>query len=361
MKDKIKFSTQIKPEFITELRILVNDYFDSNNISRFGNLNMVLKSIFMLSLYIVPFILMITGIIDSNLGILFSWITMGFGMAGVGMGLMHDANHGTYSKNKKTNSFLSKSLYLLGGLPVNWQYQHNTLHHGYTNIEGYDEDIDPLYLMRFSPHKQLLKIHRFQYLYAWFFYCLMTLSWSTNKDFKQLYQNKKNGAVLNSNKSYRQLLTDLVFSKLFYYSIFLILPLIVLTVPWYWIILSFLAMHFTSGLILAVIFQTAHVVSTSDYPLPDKNSKIDNNWAIHQLRTTSDYSPKSQIFSWLIGGLNYQVEHHLFPNICHVHYSKIASLVRITAQKHDVPYFVQDNFYLAIRSHIQMLKLLGIK
>ena len=361
MKEKIKFSSQIKPEFITELRAKVNEYFEYNNISRFGNTNMVLKSIFMLSLYLGPFILMLTGIVNSVPAIFLCWVIMGMGMAGVGMGLMHDANHGTYSKYKSINVLLSKSLYLLGGFPVNWQYQHNTLHHGNTNIEGYDEDINPLFLMRFSPHKKLLGIHKFQYLYAWFFYGLMTLSWTTNKDFTQLYLYKKSEAQLNSNKSHKQLLAQLILSKILYFTVFIVAPMILMPIAWYWIVISFLAMHFTSGLILAVVFQSAHVVTSSQYPLPDENGKIDNNWAIHQLLTTSDFAPRSRFFSWFIGGLNYQVEHHLFPNICHVHYKSIAYLVKSTAEKYNLPYYVQGSFLMAIRSHIQMLQNLGKK
>jgi linoleoyl-CoA desaturase len=252
-------------------------------------------------------------------------------------------------------------LYLLGGLPVNWQYQHNTMHHGYTNIEGYDEDIDPLFLMRFSPHKKLLKIHRFQFIYAWFLYGLMTLSWSTNKDFSQLRTYKLTEAKLNTGKTYNQLLFDLILSKILYYIIFLGLPMLLISQPWYLIIVAFFVMHFTSGIILAVIFQTAHVVTSTNFPLPDENGRIDNNWAIHQLQTTADFSPNSRVFSWFIGGLNYQVEHHLFPNICHVHYRNISKLVKATANKYNLPYNQQGSFISAVYNHIQMLRNLGRK
>lgn len=359
INSKIKFSVQIQPDFINELRGKVKEYFDTNKISKYGNANLVLKTIFMISLYMAPYFLMVTGVITSIPWILFSWMIMGVGMAGVGMGIMHDANHGTYSKNSRINGILSKSLYFLGGFPPNWQYQHNTLHHGFTNIEGHDDDIAPIGFLRFSPHKPLYKIHRYQYFYAWFFYGLMTLSWSTVKDFNQLYKFKEDRTALPTNKSYSQILTVMIIWKIIYYTIFLVIPLLAISISWYWIVLSYCIMHFVSGLILGVIFQSAHVVTDVEFPLPDENGNMENNWAIHQLLTTSDFAPKSRIFSWMIGGLNYQVEHHLFPNISHVHYRKISALVQKTAEKYGLPYHVQPNFFLALSSHAKMLKNLG--
>lgn len=358
-KTTLKFPNQHKPEFINELRAKVNEYFEKNKLSKYGNASIVTKSLVMISLYVLPYLLMLSGVISSVPVILSCWIVMGLGMAGMGMVLMHDANHRTFSKNANTNKWLAKSLYLLGGFPPTWRYQHNTLHHGYTNILGYDEDINPVGVLRFSPQNPLYKIHRFQQWYAWFFYCLMTLSWATKKDFSQLIRYKKEKVSLSKDNKYNYLLFDLTLSKVLYYVFFLMLPIILVPISWYWTVLFFFVMHFLSGLILSVIFQTAHVMPTSAFPVPDENGNLENNWAIHQLMTTTDYSPKSRIFSWMIGGLNYQVEHHLFPNISHVHYKKIAGIVRDTARKYELPYYVQTNFFTAIISHFRMLKGLG--
>jgi linoleoyl-CoA desaturase len=152
---------------------------------------------------------------------------------------------------------------------------------------------------------------------------------------------------------------DLILSKAIYYLVVLVIPLIVLPIAWYWTVVFFFVMLFVSGLILSTIFQTAHVMPTLEFPLPDENGNVENNWVVHQLLTTTDYAPKSRIFSWLVGGLNYQVEHHLFPNISHVHYRKISEIVKYTTQKYNQPYYVQVNFFQAIRSHFRMLKILG--
>jgi len=355
----IKFSPNYKPEFINELREKVKDYFESNSITKYGNSRIVFKSIFMLSLYLTPYVLMITGLISSIPGIFIAWFLMGLGMAGVGMTLMHDANHRSFSKSQNVNKWLSKSLYLLGGFPPNWRHQHNTMHHGFTNIDGQDEDINPGPYLRLSPHKPLYKAHRYQHIYAWFLYGLMTLLWITTKDFKQLIRYKKSGISISNTKNFNQLLLDLILAKIAYYIVFLILPLIVLPVAWYWVLIAFFVMHFVCGFILGIVFQTAHVMPSSSYPMPDEKGNIENNWAIHQLLTTTDYAPKNKILSWMIGGLNFQVEHHLFPNISHVHYKSIAKLVKSTAEKYDLPYSVQPTFSSAILNHFSMLKKLG--
>lgn len=356
--EKIRYSKN-NPEFTKELRARVKEHFLENNIQQYGNHQIIIQTIFMALLYFTPFTLMVTGITSGVLSVLLSYFIMGLGMAGLGMVTMHDANHGSFSKHKKTNKFFSKTLYLLGGFPPAWRFQHNTLHHGYTNIEGHDEDIAPVGVLRFSPHQPYKRIYRYQYLYAWFFYSLMTISWITMNDFKRLIRYNKMGAPFTSGNRFSALFKDLVLSKILYYGIFLFVPMFVLPVAWYWVIAGFIFMHATGGIILSTIFQTAHVVPTSNYPLPDTKNEIDNNWAVHQLYTTSDFSPTSKIFSWFIGGLNYQVVHHLFPQISHVHYKNIAPIVKATAQKYGLPYHVNRNFLVAVLEHAKMLKQLG--
>lgn len=352
-----KFSAE-NNEFITELRKEVKEYFTKNKLQQYGNYRIIIKSVVMTVLYFVPYGLMVSGLVPSVSMSLLAWFLMGIGMAGLGMVTMHDANHNSFSGNKNVNRWVGKSLYLLGGFPPNWRFQHNTLHHGYTNIDGQDEDIAHVGVLRFSPHQPLKGVHKYQYLYAWLLYSLMTISWITAKDFKRFSQYKSQQAPL-SDKSYNQLFTELLLSKVVYYTLFLILPLIIIPFAWYWILAGFLLMHLTGGFILTIIFQTAHVVPSSEYPLPDGEGRMDNSWAIHQLHTTADFAPDSKILSWYIGGLNYQIEHHLFPNISHVHYKAISGLVQKAAQKHGVPYYINKSFLKALVEHGRMLKQLG--
>lgn len=356
--DVLQFNSD-NNDFAKELRKRVREYFKSNGSERFGSYKILFKTWVMLLVYFVPFGFILSGFIGS-LGVYFAaWFVMGLGMAGIGLVTMHDANHGAFSKHNWMNKLYGGSLYLLGGFPANWRHQHNILHHGYTNIEGYDEDIAPSGILRFSPHKPIRKIHKYQYIYAWFLYGLMTLSWVTAKDFKRLKKYKHNDVVLSNKTSYRSLYIKLLVSKVLYYALFVGVPMVTIPFHWAWVLLGFFIMHFTSGFILSIIFQSAHVVPSSDYPQPNESNEMEDSWAIHQLHTTCDFAPKSRLFSWLIGGLNYQVVHHLFPNISHVHYRPLSLIIADLAQKYSLPYHVNKTFIGAIYQHGLMLKRLG--
>jgi len=346
--------------FINELRDRVKMHLSDKKHSRFGNHTLIIKGVFMFVLYAVPYLLLVTGIAQTPLTQFMCWALMGLGMAGLGMGLMHDANHGSLHKNQSVNKWLGKSLYLLGGFPPNWKHQHNTLHHGYTNVEGQDEDISPAGFLRFSPHRPIHKVHRYQHLYAWLLYGLMTLSWVTARDFIRFFNYRKSEAFGSDPGKHYRVFADLVISKILYYSIMLVIPLAFIQASPLTIIAGFLFMHFICGFILSTVFQTAHVMPSSDYPLPDENGNMEHEWAVHQLYTTSDYAPGNKLITWFTGGLNYQVEHHLFPNVSHVHYPEIAPLVRETAIKYNLPYYVQPTFADALHAHGKMLRLLGM-
>ena len=355
---KYRFSRKLNTDFATELKGRVNEYFSKNKISKHGDYSMVIKSIVLFIIYLGPYFLMLFTGIESIPVIIAMYAVMGSGKAFIGLSVMHDANHGTFSKNRKFNDFVSKSMWLIGGSPTTWQLQHNVLHHTYTNVKGIDEDIDSTFLLRLSPHHPRLKVHKYQHLYAWFLYSLMTFLWITTHDFQQLSRYKKYG-LIKDKKEYKSHLFKVISWKLFYYFYLLAIPLFFLNAPVLAIIAGFLTMHFVSGFILATIFQSAHVVPESKFPIPDEKNKIESNWLIHQLNTTSNFSQKSGWFTWLIGGLNYQIEHHLFPNICHMHYRKISHIVAQTAKDYGIPYNAQGSFFRAVFNHAKMLKMLG--
>lgn len=313
----------------------------------------------MLILFFAPLAIMLTGLISNPWIIFLLYLTMGFGMAGIGMGVMHDAIHGSYSKNRKLNKFMGYTMNLIGANASIWRIQHNVLHHTYTNIEEADDDINAPFFLRFSPHKKRYWLHRFQHVYIWFFYGLSTISWITTKDFIRASRYKKMGLVPGGKKAFRKELRQIIGWKLLYFTYILILPILLVPVAPWLIVISFLAMHFLTGLMISIVFQTAHIMPTSDFPLPDKEGVVDNDWVIHQLATTSNFSPRSRIFSWFIGGLNYQVEHHLFSNICHIHYRKISQIVSETAREYGVPYYTKKTFVGAIWDHVKMLRKLG--
>ncbi|MEO5600160.1 MAG: acyl-CoA desaturase [Cyclobacteriaceae bacterium] len=360
MKQAIRFSSA-QPEFYSILNLRVNEYFKSRNLSRNGNAEMALKTIFMFTLYLTPYFLMMFGVITNVWWMFGMCIIMGIAVGGIGLAVMHDANHGSYSNKPWVNNLLGLSLNAVGGSAFNWKVQHNVLHHTYTNIHDVDEDISPRGILRMSPHGDWKSFHRFQHFYAWFFYGLLTLVWVLAKDFLRIVKYHKEGLVKKQRASIQTEWTVLIASKIIYIAYVIIIPALVLSVTWWQILIGFSVMHYIAGFILAIIFQPAHVIDGTEYPQPDENGRMDNNWAIHQLRTTTNFANNSRLFSWYVGGLNFQVEHHLFPNVCHVHYRKISPIVESTAKEFGLPYKAEPTFLGALIGHAKLLKQLGEK
>ncbi len=321
---------------------------------------MVTKTIFMIALFFVPLLILSSGIVSSTPMLFAFYILSGFGMAGVGMGVMHDAIHGSYSKNKKINRFLGYSFNLIGGNATVWKIQHNVLHHTYTNIEEADDDLNAPFFLRFSPHAKHYWVHQFQHIYIWFFYCISTISWITTKDFVRLKRYRDMG-FLDKKNEYNKALVGMTAWKIAYYVYALILPMIMLPFSWGIILLAFLCMHFVTGFLVSIVFQIAHIMPNTNFPLPNNNGEMDDSWYGHQLATTTNFSPKSKLLYWLIGGLNYQVEHHLLPDVCHVHYKGLSKIVADTAKEFGMTYHIKSSLFSAIGDHTRMLKSLGKK
>jgi linoleoyl-CoA desaturase len=354
----LQFIKQNKNEnFTAVLRKNVNRYFQDKKISTKGNYKMILKSIAMISLYLVPFILMLTLPISGWFALILFAI-MGVGMAGIGMNVMHDAIHGSFSKKNWLNKLFGSSIYLIGGNRFTWKVQHNILHHTYTNIEGFDEDIEPKGSIRMSKSSPVKKVHRFQHIYAFFLYSLMTISKQV-QDFLHLRKYNKAGITEQQGASPKKEMLKMAFIKAGYISIFIGLPLLFSVFSGWMVLAGFLTMHLVAGMFLSVVFQMAQLVEEATQPLPNEKGMIENEWTIHELETTANFAPKSRWFAWLIGGLNFQIEHHLFPNICHIHYKSIAPIVEKTAKDFGLRYNENRTFFSAIGSHIRMLKALG--
>jgi len=357
-KQNPTFTKSTDHSFSKILRKRVNLYFKENNISRNANVTMVVKTIIMISLFFMPIILLCSGFITSTGALFTAYLICGLGMSGIGMGVMHDAIHGSYSKNKKINILLGYTINLIGANATVWKIQHNILHHTYTNINQADDDINTPFFLRFSPHAKHYRLHKFQYVYIWFFYAISTISWITTKDFVRLKRYKDMG-FLNKKKEYEKALISLIVWKLLYYTYALIIPMIVIPLPWGLILLAFLSMHFVTGTLVSIVFQIAHIMPENEFPLPDENGEMKNEWLAHQFATTSNFAPKSKLIFWLVGGLNYQIEHHVLPDVCHVHYKKLSKIVVQTAKEFDMPYHSEKSIFQAISVHTKMLKSLG--
>ncbi len=247
---------------------------------------------------------------------------------------------------------------LIGGNKYNWIHQHNINHHTYTNVHGADEDLEGGHLIRLSPHGDWKPMHRFQHIYSWFLYLLGTIGWVSVKDFikfHRYYQQEKNPAP----GLYWKELAILTFSKIIYFSYLVVIPWLVLDVALWQVIIGLFTIHFAAGFILTVVFQLAHVVETTDHDTIEGKDTLPNSWAIHQVKTTSNFARDNWLLNWYVGGLNFQVEHHLFPHICHVHYRKISDIVKQTVEEHGLTYHEFKTFRGAVKSHYRTLKQFG--
>lgn len=356
----ISFSRIDKAKFFRTLNKRVNTYFKEHNIERTGNWKLYLKAVIMFAIFLVPLILILT-VTMPQWALLVLTIVIGVGMAGVGMNVMHDSNHESFSSKKWVNKLMGSSIYILAGNVYNWKVQHNVLHHTFTNVEGHDEDIDAGRIIRFSKHSKWLPIHKFQKYYSIFLYGLLTINWAITTDFKQMHSYLKRklsyGEFPNPAKEW----TVLIITKILYYLLWIVLPLVILDIAWWKVLLGFFVMHYTAGMILSVIFQLAHIVPKTSMPIPDKDGNLEHTWAIHQLYTTANFAPSNKFISWYTGGLNHQVEHHIFPHISHIHYGKIAKIVKETATEFNLPYNEYKTFSKAIKEHFNQLKALGVK
>lgn len=359
MSEQLKtFSREGSNEFFKVLKKRVNAHFQETGISRHANANMVIKTITVGLMYLIPYIIILTAGVTNTLAFMGLWLAMGVGMAGIGLCVMHDANHGAYSRKKWVNTMLGKGMNLIGGNADSWKCQHNVLHHTYTNVYEADDDLNAPAVLRLSPYDPYMKAHRFQWLYVWFFYGIATLTRVTFREGQQLFRYRELG-LFNSDKDFRKVFTRFLAWKAWYYTYIIVIPALVCDVSFGVIIASFLVMHFCAGIIMSMIFQTAHVMPNITYDAADANGVVQQNWAKHEMMTTSNYAPKSRIFAWFVGGLNYQVEHHLFPNICHVHYPGISKIVAETAAEYNIPYNSYKTFIGAATGHVKMLYMLG--
>ncbi|NAS29576.1 acyl-CoA desaturase [Flavobacteriaceae bacterium R38] len=356
----IRFSRKDPAQFFKTLNQRVNSYFKENKIKKTGNWKLHLKTVIMFSIFLTPYFLILTLDINEWIKLLLT-IVIGVGMAGVGMNVMHDGNHGSYSSKPWINKLMGASIYILAGNVYNWKVQHNVLHHTYTNIHGHDEDLDAGRIMRFSRHAEWHRFHKFQHFYSVLLYGLLTINWAITTDFKQMrgYLKRKlsYGKFPNPVKEW----SLLIVTKIIYLSIWIVLPMIVLDIAWWKVLIGFFVMHYTAGLILSIVFQLAHVIEDVDTMVPDKSGTMKNTWAIHQLFTTANFSTKNKVVNWFTGGLNHQVEHHIFPNISHIHYTKISKIVKDTAREFNLPYFEHKTTRKAVASHFKHLKELGKK
>jgi linoleoyl-CoA desaturase len=352
----VSFDNRTSKEFIRELRRRVNHYFEANDLSKKANTAMVVKTVVLLTLTFGAYGLIMAG----GFGVWTLWalcVVMGIGVAGCGFSVAHDALHGAYSSNKTVNKVLGLTFDLLGASGYLWKITHNVIHHTYTNIQGIDEDLEVSPLLRLSPESEHHAFHRAQHLYGFAVYGLSTLFWVFGKDYKYLLQ-KDLGPYEDISHPPKEVAT-LLGMKALYYTYMIVLPLWLLDVAWWQFAIGFVTIHLTAGVILGVVFQLAHVVEGPDHHTAHGTEMMEDAWLVHEIKTTANFARDNALLCWYVGGLNVQIEHHLFPRICSVHYPALSPIVEEVATEYGLPYHHNETFVGAVASHYRVLKRLG--
>jgi len=357
MDHSLKFVNKYNSQFSVVLKQRVDNYFKENRISKNANGYMVFKTVFFLVLFVALYLLILFEVFSGGVLIILAML-LGMTMAFIGFNICHDALHGSYSSNKTVNKTLGFLFNIIGANAYMWNITHNKVHHSYTNIVHHDEDIEIAPgLVRVCPSDKWNKIHRYQHIYAFFLYTLTTLAWFFKKDYKKFFQ--KNIGDSHTNKHPRIEYFNLFFYKFIYYGIFIIIPLVFMEASWQQFLVGFLAMNFAEGVVLGLVFQLAHVVEDTNIVEVSDENNIADSWAVHQMKTTANFATKSKLAFFLCGGLNFQIEHHLFPKICHIHYNNLSPIVAATATEFGLPYHNNSTFFVALQSHYNLLKKLG--
>jgi linoleoyl-CoA desaturase len=355
-QSSIKFTGSDR--FVQELRKRVDAYFENTGRRRRDCPQMYFKTATILAWLVGAYVLLLF-VVTSWWLVLPLAIILGLSMAAVGFNIQHDGAHKAYSNRQWVNKLMALTLDLMGGSSYLWNWKHNSIHHTYTNISGHDDDINIGWLGRLSPEQKRLPFHRLQGIYLWLLYGFLAVKWHLYDDFHQIAVGRIGGHKIPRPRG--KDFWVFVGGKVFFFSLAFVIPM--LLHPIWAVLVIYSIAAFVSGLVLSVVFQLAHCVPEADFPVPDTmpdgGQRVENAWAIHQVQTTVDFSRRSRVLRWLLGGLNFQIEHHLFHKICHVHYPALSKLVEETCHEFGVRYTAHKSFLSAVASHFRWLVIMG--
>lgn len=340
--------------FFPALKERVDRYFAENGLHPTGNRRLLTKGIIQ-----VLFGVVIYGVLvfftPPAIAAVFLCVLFGINLAVIGFNVMHEGGHQTFSRHPWMNEVTAYSLNALGGITYYWKIKHNINHHTFTNVEGIDSDIDVKPFMRLHHDQPWRWFHRFQHIYWIFLYAISYIAWIFYEDFQKYFEGRLSAA---SEKNRMPLKEHFVFwfTKLMYVTVYMLIPILMAGfVPW---LIGFIIVTFVCGLTTSIVFQLAHVVEGTEFHTV-KDAQGRHEWAVHQVVSTSNFATRSKTLHWFLGGLNFQVEHHLFPRISHIHYPAINQYVKEVCREYKVAYNESRSMLGAIRSHIVHLRKLG--
>jgi len=351
---KVKFGRD--GGFHAELKHRVAEYFRESGRSPQGGLRMYVKSGTILLWFAASYALLVFAASTWWQAALLS-LSLSLAIAGTGFAIQHDANHGAYSRKAAVNRIMGMMLDLLGASSYVWHWKHNILHHTYTNVVGADQDINIKPFARLSPDQPRRRYHRLQQFYLWLLYGLLLPKWHLVDDFLNVGQARIDKNRIPRPRGWR--LVEMIAGKVAFFSWAIVIPM--LFHPWWAVLIFYGTIAFLVSVILATVFQIAHCLEEADFPhVPAGSDQIADGWAEHQVKATVDFAKDNRLLTWYLGGLNFQVEHHLFPRICHVHYPQISLIVEEICARRGIRYLAHKRFVGAISSHWRWLRRLGL-
>jgi len=342
--------------FFKSLKTKVDAYFAANQLNRAGNRPLLFKSIIQVTSALVLYVLLVFYTPSVGISLLLC-VLLGLNLAFIGFNIMHEGGHQSFSRHKWLNTTSAYFLNVLGGNTYYWKIKHNINHHTYTNIEGVDSDIDVKPFMRLHEEQPRKWFHKYQYLYWVILYGISYIVWVFYHDFEKYVTGK---VTMDGKAERLERKEHVIFwvTKVFYVVFYLALPIYM--VGWLWALTGFLVVTFVCGLSISVVFQLAHIVEGTQFPKPSEDAnQIEEEWAIHQIHTTANFATHNRVLSWFLGGLNFQVEHHLFPRVSHGHYPCINQLVKETCCEFGISYLEYPSMIKAFQSHLTHIKRMG--
>lgn len=350
----LKFSNTPN-SFHTELKQRISSYFQEVGKSTTGNYKIFVKAVILMLCFASIYVHLVFFTPPVFWQILES-ILLGGVVAAIGFNVMHDGAHGSFSKFKWVNSLAAFSLNILGGNSFMWNMKHNVIHHAYTNVAGVDDDIDIQPWMRMCSSQKRYRLHKYQHLYFWFLYSLLYLFWIFVLDYQKYFKSRVGNMPLKK----MEFTDHLVFWSFKVFHLFLFVALPIYMVGFSSWLISFLIFTCVAGFVLSVVFQLAHTVEHTAFPVPDViSNRMEDEWAIHQIKTTANFATRNKVVNWLVGGLNFQIEHHLFPKISHVHYPAISKIIKQACEEYGIRYIEYRRVRHALASHVSFLRQMG--
>ncbi len=341
--------------FHGELKKRIADYFNEKGKAQTGNFKLFLKAIILVGSFLGLYIHLVFFTPPVILAILES-VLFGCVIAAIGFNVMHDGAHGSFSRYNWINNMASNIANFLGASQHMWKSKHNIIHHTYTNIHGVDDDIEARPLLRLCDEQDHYKIHKYQHVYFPAAYSLLYIYWIFVTDYIKYFSGKIGSTPLRKMTVKEHI--SFWFYKVAHAFIFVALPIYMVGFT-SWII-GFLTMGMVAGFVLSIVFQLAHTVEHTHFPLPNEaTGKMEDEWAIHQIKTTANFATNSKVISWLVGGLNFQIEHHLFPKISHVHYPQISKIIKQACEEFGIEYIEYPKLSQAVVSHVAYLRQMG--